>query len=37
MEFYAVDRYIEVAKQTNPWHVSFPLAFTCATGTLRCA
>jgi hypothetical protein len=33
----AVDRHIEVPKQTNPWDVSFPLAFTCVTGTLRCA
>jgi hypothetical protein len=37
MEFDAIDRRIEVAKQTNPWDVSFPLALTCVTGLLRCA
>jgi hypothetical protein len=37
MEFNAVDRHIEIAKQTNPWDVSFPLALTCVTGSLRCA
>ena len=37
MEFYAVDRRIEVAKQSNPRDVSFPLALTCVTGSLRCA
>ena len=35
MEFNAVDRHIEIAKQTNPWDVSF--ALTCVTGSLRCA
>lgn len=37
MEFDVIDRRIEVAKQTNPWDVSFPLALTCVTGSLRCA
>lgn len=37
MEFDAIDRRIEVAKQTNPWDVSFPLALTCVTGPLRFA
>jgi hypothetical protein len=33
----AVDRRIEVVKQTNPRDDSFPLALTCVTGSLRCA
>jgi hypothetical protein len=37
MEFDTVDRHIEIAKQTNPWDVSFPLALTYVTGSLRCA
>ena len=37
MEFDAIDRRIEVAKQTNPWDVSFPLALTWVTGSLRFA
>lgn len=37
MEFDAIDRRIEVAKQTNIWDVSFPLALTCVTGSLRFA
>jgi hypothetical protein len=37
MEFDAIDRRIEVAKQTNLWDVSFPLALTCVTGSLRFA
>jgi hypothetical protein len=37
MECNAVDRRIEVAKQTNTWDVSFPLALTCVTLSLRCA
>jgi hypothetical protein len=37
MECNAVDRRIEVAKQTNQWDVSFPLALACVTGSLRCA
>jgi hypothetical protein len=37
MECNGVDRRVKVAKQTNPWDVSFPLALTCVTGSLRCA
>jgi hypothetical protein len=37
MECNAVDRRIEVAKQTNLWDFSFPLALTCVTGSLRFA
>jgi hypothetical protein len=37
MKFDSVDRHIEIAKQTNSWDVSFPLALTCVTGSLGCA
>jgi hypothetical protein len=37
MEFDTVGRHIEIAKQTNPWDVSFPLALACVTGSLGCA
>jgi hypothetical protein len=37
MEFDVIDRRIEVAKQTNPWDVSFQLALTSVTGSLRFA
>jgi hypothetical protein len=37
MEFDAIDRRIEIAKQTNPWDVSFLLDRTCVTSSLRCA
>ena len=36
MEFYAVNRRMENAKQTNPWDVSFLLDRTCVTSSLRC-
>jgi hypothetical protein len=37
MKFDAAHSHIEVAKQTNPRDVSFPLALACVTGSLRCA
>ena len=33
MEFDSVDFRIEVAKQTNPWDVSFTLALACVIGS----
>ena len=35
MECNAVDRRIEVAKQTNPWDVSFTLTLICMTDSSR--